>query len=104
MPSRLGSDHMLRDRIPRSNTDLLFDQFTAHHLLGHRMLYLNPGIHLHEIEISSIGIHQILNRACIPVFNGFDQADRGNSHPLAKLFGNQRTWTLLDDLLVASLH
>ena len=39
-----------------SQLDLFFNQVITHDLFRNRMLYLNPGVHFHKIEIP-LGIH-----------------------------------------------
>src|SRR6476469_5042033 len=39
-------------RLARRHPDLFLDYVEAGHHLGHRMLHLNPGVHLHEVELS----------------------------------------------------
>ena len=40
-----------RERFPRRNPDLFFDEIHVRDSLRHRMLHLDPRIHFHKIEI-----------------------------------------------------
>ena len=82
---------------------LPLDQIQAGDHFSHRMLDLQPGIHLHEVE-GAAGIHDEFDRT------GADIADRagrrhcGLSHGAALGFAQPGRRGFFDDLLMASLH
>ena len=91
-----------RERRPGGDADLLVNQVDAGDHLGDRMLHLDAGVHLDEIELavlveeldrSGAGILQLLHRL------RDDAADA-----LAHLGIEGRGGTLLPDLLVAALE
>nr|MBA2814278.1 hypothetical protein [Candidatus Pantoea persica] len=50
-----ANDHVIlldRERLTGSDTQLLFDQVYVSDHLGHRMLNLNTGVHLNEVELT----------------------------------------------------
>ena len=75
------------------------------------MLYLQAGIHLHEIESAPerpgairIRLGDEFHRAGAAVADGLRGGDRGICHLAAPLFVHPRRGCLLQDLLVAALH
>src|SRR5229473_8074380 len=57
------------DRIACRYFYLFFYQVEIHHFLCHAMLYLDTGVHLHEIEIA-VFVHQEFNGAYTLVVDG----------------------------------
>ncbi len=52
MPIDLDVLLLIAQRFTISDTDLLLDDIDPGDHLGHRMLDLNPRVHLHEIEVT----------------------------------------------------
>ena len=70
--------------------------------LGHRMLDLQPRVHLEEVEALVLAGDE-LDRAGAVVADRLGQRDRLLAHLLARRLVEQRRRRLLDDLLVAAL-
>ena len=68
---------LLWQRLARSDPELPFDQIYTGNHFGHRVLDLETGIHLHEIEFRSFD--QKLNRSSADIADRFGQPDRGIS-------------------------
>src|SRR5579875_502763 len=64
---------------PGGNAYLLLDQIDARHHLGHGMLYLQTGIHLHEI-VTILLIYQELERASVAISYLLYSADGLHAH------------------------
>ena len=77
------------------DADHLLDQIDAGDELGHRMLDLQPRVHLQEIERSVLPGDE-LHRAGAVVADGLGQRDRLLAHRLARLGIEQRRRRLLD--------
>ena len=95
-------DEMLGKMLTRGHLNLLFDKIASIDFLGDRMLDLDAGVHLHEIEMTVI-VHEKLDRARIRVSNVLRQFDRRGAHSSAQFGRHERGGTLLDDLLIAAL-
>ena len=63
--------------------DLFLDQIDTCHPFGHRMLHLNPCIHLHKIK-ASIAIQQKFNCPCVHISRSLCRLYGGLSHFFAK--------------------
>ena len=103
MVPRDGIEHVVRERLPRGDLELLLDQVAAVDFLRDGMLDLDAGVHLHEVKIAVV-VDQELDGAGVLVVDRLGQGDRGLAHALAQLFRHDGRRTLLDDLLVAALH
>ena len=68
-----------RKRSPARDAQLPLDQVDAGDRLGHRMLDLQPRVHLHEVELA-VGVEQELDRAGADVADGSRQRDRRRAH------------------------
>ena len=68
-----------RQRLPCGNDELLGDQINASHHLGDRMLHLDAGIHLHEVEATA-GIKQKFDRASAFVADAASRRDSSLPH------------------------
>ena len=94
-----------RQRLAGGDAQLPLDQVQAGDHLGHRMLDLQAGVHLHEVEASPSGVDDELDRAGADVADRPGRGDGGLAHA-----GAQRRRScpgagrLLDHLLVAALH
>jgi hypothetical protein len=69
--------------------DLLGDQVHAVHRLGDRVLDLQPGVHLEEVEPAADRVEQELHRPRAAVADGLGGAHGGGAHPFAQ-FGSHR--------------
>ena len=69
-------------RLPGSDPDLLFYQINPGHPFGHRMLYLDPGIHFHKIKVS-IFLQKKFDGARIFIVRGLRRPDGSLSHFLS---------------------
>src|SRR5258708_27406465 len=79
MPLRLVIESA--DRISCRYFDLFFDQVEIHHFFRDTMLYLDTGVHLHEVEIAVL-IHEEFDRSHAFVVDGGSRFDGGISHTL----------------------
>ena len=70
--------------------------------LGDRVLHLQAGVHLQEVEVL-LGVHDELDRARVHVVGGARQVAGGLAHALAQLRAHRGRGRLLDHLLVAPL-
>src|SRR6185437_10997243 len=70
--------------------------------LGHRMLYLQPRVHLQEIEILLL-IYEELDGAGVVVSGRASEGDRRFAHRLTHGWVDNRRWRLLDHLLMTAL-
>ncbi len=89
-------------RVPFGNPQLILDEIAAGHRLGHRVLHLEPRVHLEEEELAAIG-QQELDRPGTHVADVRGKAQGGGPHPLADLRRDRGSRRLLHDLLVAPL-
>ena len=90
-------------RKPGSDTDLLFYKIHTSYPFCDRMLYLDTGIHFHEIK-SAVFIKKKLYRSGIFISGCFRRIYCRLSHSASKFLGDHLTWRLLDHLLVISLN
>jgi hypothetical protein len=89
--------------------DLLFDDVEAGERLGDRVLDLDPGVDLEEVELTAafvggVGVDQELDRAGPPVAEPFAERDRRVPEPVSQVVVEARRGCLLDELLVAPLY
>ena len=68
------------ERLAGGDPDLLLHQVEAGHHLGHRVLDLDPGVHLHEVE-AAVGVEQELDRAGAVVADVRGQRHGRLAHP-----------------------
>ena len=66
-------------------SNLPFNQIYAGHQLGNRMLYLQPRIHFHKIELTVVGVEK-LNGAHALIAYGFGGLARRVQHFFSGLF------------------
>jgi len=97
---------VLRPREPRAlgDLDLPADEVEAGAPFGDRMLDLEAGVHLQEVEGAGIAVDEELAGAGADVVDGERRLDRHVSHLPAQFRGDDRRRRLLDHLLVAPLH
>ena len=100
-------DVLLPERQGRAggDLDLQAHQVEPGHQFGHRVLHLQAGVHLEEVE-AAVGIHQEFHRAGVVVARRARGADRGLPHLVAHfgMLRDQRRRALLDHLLMAALN
>ena len=92
-----------RERLAPGDTKLPLDQIDPQHRLGHRVLHLEPRIHLHEVELP-VRAEQELDRADALVFDRAGKRDGGGAEFLAQRRIDRGGGRLLDQLLVTPLH
>ena len=68
-----------------------------------RVLDLEPGVHLKEVEIA-VGIKQKLDCAGVGVVYGGSQGEGGAFETFSDIGGDGHRWSLLDHLLEAALY
>ncbi len=90
-------------RLAGGDPELLMHQVDSRHHLGDRVLDLQPGVHLEEVEVA-LGVDQELDRAGPFVVGGFGHGDRGLAERLALPAREDTGGRLLDELLVAALN
>ena len=100
-----GCDLLLpqRQRLAGGDPQLPFDQVEAGDRLGHRMLDLEPRVHLDEVE-AAVLVEQELDRAGILVARRQRRPGRRPAQRRPQLRGQAGRRRLLDDLLVAALQ
>src|SRR5215467_10502978 len=77
------------------------DDVEPGHLLRHRMLDLQSGVHLEKVEF--LALDDELHGARVEVPDGPGPGDRGGGQPLLEAGRQARSGTFLDELLVAPL-
>ena len=101
--ARLAVDDVIGKRFARGDADLLLDEVATAHFLGDGMLHLDPGVHLHEVEILLV-VDEVFDRAAVLVADVPHEGLGGLGHALAQSGSEERRGRFLDDLLVAALH
>ena len=71
---RVLGESQLRQRGPGGDQQLRFDQVDVGDLLGHRVLHLDPWVHLDE-DVAAGAVHEELHRAGVGVSDGGREAD-----------------------------
>src|SRR5215469_15707768 len=84
--------------------ELLLDEVDAGDELGDRVLYLEPGIHLQEHEISRFDVDEKLDGARAQVTDCLARRHSGSKHPGPQRWADAGRRGLFSDLLMASLH
>src|SRR4051812_5982403 len=90
-----------RERLPARDPDLPLDKVEAGNRLGHRMLDLQPRIHLHEDELALR--NEKFHRAGAAIADGLRAGDRGVAKATSEAIRDARSRRLLQDLLVTAL-
>src|SRR6056297_1014453 len=98
-----AADLLLRERqsFAGGHAQLPFDQVQARDALGHRVLHLQPRIHLEEIE--ALFVDQEFHGACTDVIDRLRRLDRGVQELLPDSGIQPGRRRFLDHLLVSSL-
>src|SRR6516225_1955248 len=84
-------------------TDHLLDEVDAGDELSDGVLHLQTGVHLQEIEGSILAGDELHGAGAVVAY-GLRESHRLLAHDLARLGVEQRRWSLLNDLLVATLN
>ena len=92
-----------RQRLAGGDAQLPLDQVDAEQRLGHRVLDLQPGVHLDEAEVAR-RVEQELDRAGAAVADRARDRDRDLAHAPAQRRRDRRRGRFLDQLLVPPLH
>ncbi len=98
-------DVLLREpeRLARGDTQLRRDQIDARDHLRHRVLDLQPRVHLEEVEVA-IRVDEKLQRSGPFVRRGASDRHRGLAHATAQVRVVERRGALLDHLLMSPLE
>ena len=91
-----------RERLARGDADHLLDQVQPGDALGDRVLDLQPGVHLEEVEALVLADHEF-DRAGALVVHGLGERDRLLAHGLAGGVADEGRRRFLDHFLVAAL-
>ena len=92
-----------RQRLAGGDADLPLDEVEPGHLLGDRVLDLQPRVHLEEVRhLRALGEHEF-HRAERVIADRAAELERRVEEPLADDFGQTRRGRLLDHLLVVTL-
>src|SRR5436190_18295009 len=91
------------ERMACGDTDLLLHEIDPGQHLRHRMLDLDPRVHLHEVE-RAVLVEQHLDRAGAHVVDRFRSSDRRVAHPAPQVRRHRRARRLLDELLMPPLY
>ena len=86
------------------NPQLFPHQVHAAHHFRDAMLHLNPGVHLHKVEMTPIGVQQELHRAGAFVAHCPGSPYGSLSHFRPQLRGQAPGRSLLQKLLISPLH
>ena len=92
-----------RQRFAGGHAQLPLDQIEPGDHLGHRMLDLQPGVHLHEVELVRL-VGDELHRAGVHVSDGARRGHRSRSHLAAARRRHAGGGRFLQHFLVAPLH
>ena len=91
-----------RDGFAAGDAQLLGDQVDAGNHFGDRVLHLDPGVHLHEIELA-VAVDQKFDGARSLVVDGACRCHGGLTHLAAQICIDGNARCLLQQLLVAPL-
>ena len=80
-----------RERLTIGNENLLLHEVDAHNLLGDRMLNLQTGVHLKEVEIL-VFVYEKLYSACAHISHCLGCCHCGGAHLGAELIGEEWRW------------
>ena len=92
-----------RQLLAGGDADHPFDQIDAVGEFGHRMLDLQPGVHLQEEEIAPLVDDELAGAGGV-IAAGFGQPRRAQPHFTPSGIVEERRGRLLDDLLMAALN
>ena len=103
MPARLDVVELGAERLPFGDADLRLHEIDAGDQLGDRVLDLQAGVHLQEVEVA-VAVEQELAGAGVAVADGGGGLDRGLAHAAAQLGADHGRGRLLDHLLMPALE
>ena len=103
-PASPGDFRIVFEALSLGDVDLGRDQVDSGDHLGHRVFYLQAGIHLEEEKIPGPVLVEELDRPRPAVIDRGCPRDRRLAQTLANLIIDRRGWTLLQHLLVVSLQ
>ena len=86
------------------DAQLLAHQIHAGDELGDAVLHLDPGVHLHEVEMLQVAVQQEFHSAGALVVHGPGRPDGGLAHLLPQLRCQAPGGSFFNELLVAALH
>ena len=92
-----------RQRLAGRDPDHPLHEVEPGHRLRHRVLHLEPGVHLEEIE-PALRVHDELDGSRRHVAGGTGKGHRLRPHPRPQPFVDEGGRRLLEDLLVPALH
>ena len=99
-----GNDLFLghRQRFARRNPNLPLDEIDSGDLFGDRVLDLKAGIHFKEEELSLLVDE--LDGSCVVIADSLRCLHCGLTHRFLNTIGQARSWSLFNELLVATLR
>ncbi len=103
MSARLDIVEFRSQRFALRDGELRDHDVEPGHHLGHRMLDLEAGVHLQEVEVAG-GVEQELAGAGVGVPDRLRRRHGRRAHAAAELRRDHRRWRLFDDLLMAALE
>ena len=89
--------------LPGSNLYLRLYQVDSGDKLSYRVLYLDTGVHFHEVEVSVL-VHQELYCSGVLIAADLCGSHRGSTHLLAELRSHDGAGAFLKDLLIVPLE
>ncbi len=101
--SRVGLGLVEAERLAGGDPQLVGHEIPAGDQLGHRMLHLEPGVHLEEV-VAAIVVEEELAGAGRAIADRPGEGQGRLAELLPKAFANRRRRALLEDLLVATLE
>ena len=102
-PSRRTSCLGEAERLAGRDAELELDEVEAGHGLGDRVLDLEAGVHLEEVELAGVVVEQELHGAGVGVADVAGEVDGRGGDRGALLVGERRRGRLLEHLLVPAL-
>src|SRR5690606_33775941 len=96
-------DSIESELLAGGDAELPLDEVDAGHHLGDRVLHLEPGVHLEEVEVAVL-VDEELDGPGVDVVAGPTRGQSGFGQGLPLLVGETGGGGLLDQLLMASLH
>ena len=104
MSPRLDTEQVRARLVAGGDAQLLLDEVEPGDKLGHRVLDLQPGVHLEEHVLLRPGVDEALHGARVAVADRLGGTDGPGEHLPAQLRRHARRRRLLGDLLVPPLH
>ena len=92
-----------REFLTSSDSKLPFDQILSRDHFSNWMFHLQSSVHLHKVELIVSSIEYKLDSTCVDISNSSGSLYSCLTYLRAYLLRYLR-WSLLDDLLMTSLH